>query len=105
MTEENDTFITKLPDSDQIPEILIIESNSGSEMHYNDFTEEENTNEEELDDKNSVFEEEYSNFSSFPDSTPHSENQFLDIKLENTKKESTKERSNSKHGSNCCLLI
>lgn len=105
MNDENEILSIELPDSEPIPEILIINSKSDNEATMNELFEEENINEEVVGDDNNDFYEEYSYFSSLPDSTPISENQFLDMKLDYSKQNSLKQTPNLKRKSNCCLLI
>lgn len=101
MTEEDDDTIVNLPDSDPIPEILIVESSDGraaSDQLSNE--EEEVINEEE-----EIIDEEFANFSSIPFSTPNLEEEFLHPNPDTKKQINKTPPSSQKNRSNCCILI
>lgn len=101
MFEEEDGII-KLPDSDPIPEILIVEMSSEPLNSHRSRNSEEDINDEEdmMSD-----EDETVHFTSIPDSTPNLEDEIL-TKMPETQKAPTKSApSTAKNRSSCCLLI
>lgn len=100
MFEEEDGII-KLPDSDPIPEILIIDlSSEPLNSHRSLSYEEDVNNEEDMDD-----EDETIHISSIPDSTPNLEDEILNKMPEQPKTTNKSTPSKEKNRSNCCLLI
>lgn len=100
MFEEEDGII-KLPDSDPIPEILIVDlSSEPLNSHRSLSYEEDVNNEEDMDD-----EDETIHISSIPDSTPNLEDEILNKMPEQPKTTNKSTPSKEKNRSNCCLLI
>lgn len=100
MFEEEDGII-KLPDSDPIPEILIVDlSSEPLNSHRSLSYEEDVNNEEDIDD-----EDETIHISSIPDSTPNLEDEILNKMPEQPKATNKSTPSKEKNRSNCCLLI
>lgn len=98
MNDEMDGRIIKLPDSDPIPEILIVEVYSAPPRSSRSLNEEEEDAEEDV-------EEEDIHFSTIPDSTPNLEDDFMNSKPEKKMQPINKNSSAPKNRSSCCILI
>lgn len=95
MANVEDLPIISLPESDPFPEILNVEQSS------NGFP--KSQNEEEA-----IGEEDDSTFSTFPESSPDSANDFHNLnfsKFDTSNKGINTANSRRPHNSSCCLLI